>query len=70
MIGDIPGMGTSLGRDLNANRNECAQKCSQKPKCLSFEHSNTELRCNLNTVAEPSEGQYKDYLFCSKTGKT
>ena len=69
-IGDIPGWGTSLGSALDANRDECAQKCSELPLCLSFEHSNTELKCNLNTEAEPaSNGAYKDYAFCSKIGK-
>ena len=69
MDGDIWGWGTSLGSALTLNRNECAQKCSQQPKCLSFEHSNTEEKCNLNTAAKPSQGKNKDYAFCSK-GKT
>ena len=69
MFGDIPGWGTSLGSKVRATRQECAARCDQHINCLSFEHSNTEFLCNLNTIEEPSVGQFKDYAFCSKIRK-
>lgn len=66
--GDVPGWGTDLGSALELTRGECARKCSEKDTCLSFEHSNTEMKCNLNKIAEPSSGPYKDYVFCKKQG--
>ena len=68
--GYIFGWETLLGKTLHPiNRDECAQKCSEKPQCKSFEHSNEELKCNLNTAFEPSQRPALDYAFCSKTGK-
>ena len=69
MYGDVPGWGTSLSSKFPASREECAASCDRHVDCLSFEHSNTELFCNLNTVESPSVGQYKDYAFCSKIRK-
>ena len=69
MFGDIPGWGTSLGSKIKATRQECAKMCSRHTGCLSFEHSNTEFLCNLNTVEQPSNRKYKDYAFCSKIRK-
>ena len=66
---DVPGMGSDLGSDLTLTREECARKCSEKDECLSFEHSYTEGKCSLNRVAEPTQGPYKDYAFCTKQGK-
>lgn len=67
--GDLPGWGTDLGGALRLTREDCARKCSDEEKCLSFEHSYTEEKCNLNKESEPTEGPYNDYAFCTKQGK-
>ena len=64
----LPGFGTFLGSALLLTKDQCAQKCCKKALCKSFEHSPTELKCNLNIASNPSQEPYKDYAFCSKTG--
>ena len=68
--GDVAGWGTDIGSKLPLTRQECANSCNENSLCLSFEHSNTELLCNLNKIAEPTEGllPFQDYAFCVKTG--
>ena len=67
--GDILGWGSEdLGSALTLTRQECAQKCKETDACLSFEHSYTEGKCNLNKLAEPTRGPYRDYDFCTKKG--
>ena len=66
--GDLPGWGTDIGSALNLTRQECAQKCNDEFSCMSFEHSHTELKCKLNKIAEPSQGPFRDYVFCIKPG--
>ena len=34
--------------------------------CLSFEQSNTKQLCNLNRIAEPTQGPHEDFAFCVK----
>ena len=67
--GDIPGWGESLASYPRTSRAQCAQACSELPKCMSFEHSTKELKCNLNTEVEPTAPKYNDYVFCAKSGK-
>jgi len=62
--GDIPGWG--MGGQSVASCQACAELCTANDKCNSFECSATELRCNLNEEADPSQGKYKDYMFCTK----
>ena len=69
MDGDVTGWGSSLGSQLSLTREKCAEECDRFADCLSFEHSNTESSCNLNTIEEPSARKYKDYVFCSKISK-
>jgi len=68
-IGDIPGWGTVDGVG-GAQRvphcDQCARLCSNNANCLSYECSMTDLNCNLNNVANPTTGAYKDYAFCTK----
>ena len=59
-------MGTSMGSALSLTRQECADKCTEKKECLSFEHSATKNKCNLNSIAEPTQGPYQDFAFCVK----
>ena len=66
--GDLPGWGTGIGGSYDLSRDECAQKCNDDSSCMSFEHSDTQTKCNLNNIAEPSQGQYLDFVFCTKTG--
>ena len=68
--GDLPGWGTDIGSALDLSRQECAEKCDGASSCMSFEHSDTEMKCNLNKIAEPSQGPFRDYVFCTKMGKT
>ena len=64
--GDLPGWGSDLGERLYLSRQECADKCSKLRDCLSFEHSKTSNLCNLNRIAEPTEGPFQDFAFCMK----
>ena len=64
--GDLPGWGTDLGSALDLTREECAMKCNREKTCMSFEHSPTQMKCNLNKIAEPSQRPYKDFVFCTK----
>ena len=64
--GDLPGWGTDLGSALDLTREECAMKCNREKACMSFEHSPTQMKCNLNKIAEPSQRPYKDFVFCTK----
>ena len=66
--GNIPGWGSYLGSGLELTRNECAERCNVENFCLSFEHSSSEKRCNLNEFGEPTVEPYKDYVFCTKQG--
>ena len=66
-IGDEPGWGTDLGSRLSLSLQECADECSKKTACLSFEQSSSNKLCNLNRVAKPkNQGPYKDFVFCMK----
>ena len=64
--GDLPGWGSDLGERLYLSRQQCADKCSKHRDCLSFEHSKTTNLCNLNRIAEPTEGPFEDFAFCVK----
>jgi len=64
--GDLPGWGSDLGERLYLSRQQCADKCSKHRDCLSFEHSKTTNLCNLNRIAEPTEGPFQDFAFCMK----
>ena len=64
--GDLPGWGTDIGSQLDLSLEDCAERCNGETTCLSFEHSPTEIKCNLNQIAEPSRGTYRDYIFCTK----
>ena len=64
--GDLPGWGTDIGSALDLTREECEMKCNHEKACMSFEHSPTQMKCNLNKIAEPSQRPYKDFVFCTK----
>jgi len=63
--GKVDGVG---GGQQVPNCNECAELCSDHDNCLSYECSETELKCNLNSDANPTAGAWKDYAFCTKNG--
>lgn len=68
-LGDIPGNGRIFfqgGAEKVQSCNECGEKCDRRARCLSYECSPTDLRCNLNEHSEPSAVPYKDYMFCTK----
>ena len=74
--GDVPGWGSIISLpsffaspDLPSidDINSCALACDLTPDCCSFEFSQTEVRCNLNTECGPTSTEiYKDYTFCVK----
>ena len=66
--GDLPGWGTDIGSALDLSLEDCAERCNGEKTCLSFEHSPTQIKCNLNKIAEPSGGPYSDFIFCTKIG--
>ena len=62
--GDYPGWG-QVGHFANiSDTDKCGAKCLSTAGCRSYEYSTTEKKCNLNTVAAPSDGIHKDYAFC------
>eukprot|EP01084_Bolivina_argentea_P058080 106041_1 len=66
-IGDIPGWGDIDGWLNVGNCDECAGKCKNSShRCQSYECSPTDLLCNLNTQADPSQRAYEDYRFCTR----
>ena len=75
--GDVPGWGSIISLpnffaspDLPAidNIDSCALACDLTPDCCSFEFSQTEVRCNLNTECGPTSTEnYNDYTFCGKS---
>merc|ERR1711902_297068 len=71
-IGDTPGSGSVDGAGSAQQVptcNKCAKLCSDRDNCLSYECSKTELKCNLNSDADPLRTKaHKDYAFCTKIG--
>merc|ERR1711902_133226 len=71
-IGDTPGSGIVDGAGSAQQVptcNKCAKLCSDRDNCLSYECSKTELKCNLNSDADPLRTKaHKDYAFCTKIG--
>ena len=65
----MPGWGTDIGSSLDLTKQQCAEKCNGENSCMSFEHSDTDMKCNLNKIAEPSQGPFRDYVFCTKIGR-
>ena len=64
--GDVPGWGSDLGGRIRLSRQECAIRCNKHRDCHSFEHSNTKNLCNLNRIAETTQGPFEDFVFCVK----
>ena len=46
----------------------CTEACTCERRCLSYEFSPREKRCNLNKESEPTDprGNFGDYLFCQR----
>ena len=65
-IGDLPGWGSDLGSALELTEGQCAHRCDERHGCLSFEHSQIQMTCNLNRIAEPTSEAYEDFKFCIK----
>ena len=67
--GDISGWGTIAGHGGGedvVSCDECGNICNGMLLCLSFECSQTALKCNLNTANLPRDPSYLDYMFCAK----
>merc|ERR1711928_120515 len=64
--GNVVGRGYKNWNDYS--HDECAKACCFDEKCLSFEFSEKERRCNLNKEHVPtdSRGNFGDYVFCKK----
>ena len=67
--GGLPGFGSDIGSSLGLTRYECALKCNGDKSCMSFQHSNTQKKCNLSKIVEPSPAPYLDFIVCTKTGR-
>ena len=65
--GDIPGWGSISGSHSTTTINDCSALCDKDASCRSFEYSKTEMICNLNREHEPTQGPFRDYLFCTCT---
>ena len=68
--GDLPGWGTDIGSALDLTRQECAQKCNGEKRCMSFEHSNTQMKCNLNKIPFLAITFLCTFLPCQIEGTT
>ena len=66
--GSIPGRDGELILPSKITKTECMNACSLKDSCLSFQHSASKMRCNLNELALPIFAHDEDYVFCSKNG--
>ena len=66
--GDVPGWGSDIGSRLDLTLEQCAKRCSNEISCLSFEHSFSKKKCNLNKISEPTQEPNADFIFCTKTG--
>lgn len=66
--GDVPGWGSDIGSRLDLTLEQCAKRCNNEIHCLSFEHSPSKKKCNLNKIAEPTQDPNADFMFCTKTG--
>ena len=66
--GDLPGWGTDIGSALDLSLENCVKRCDVEKTCLSFEHSRKYMKCNLNEIAEPTQGPTPDFIFCTKIG--
>ena len=67
--GDIPSRDNELILPSKVTKVQCVEACNLKDSCLSFQHSPSKMRCNLNELALPIFSPKEDYLFCSKNGK-
>ena len=64
----MPGWGSDIGSRLDLTLEQCAKRCNNEISCLSFEHSPSKKKCNLNKIAEPTQDSNADFIFCSKIG--
>ena len=64
--GDVPGTGYKGSLPLTTE--QCAQRCNDEKKCLSFETNPSEKKCHLNDVANPTVPKYPKYDYCIKLG--
>merc|ERR1711973_573910 len=65
MEGNVVGRGF-LNWD-NYTQYKCMKVCEGEEKCMSYEFSPTEKRCNLNEESDPTDprGKFGDYMFCT-----
>ena len=66
MEGDIHGNG--LVQIYGLNITLCAEECTARQDCKSFEHSETNNHCHLNGKQVPNSPKWEDFQFCSKDG--
>lgn len=65
VLGDVTGGGV-VGTSKVTNCGECAQRCRDNARCLSYECSASDGVCNLNDRADPDWGAHRDYAMCSR----
>jgi len=66
--GDVAGW-DHFGRGMSnkkATAELCADDCSQREECLSFEWGPTTNICSLNKKAMPGMKPFEDYIFCKR----
>ena len=64
--GDVSG--TGYKGTLSLTTEQCAQRCNDEKKCLSFETNPSEKKCNLNDIANPTRPKVPKYDYCIKSG--
>ena len=66
-FGDVSGWGSIRGLASVKNIESCAKHCDITSGCCSFEYSQSEQSCNLNSECAPTSTEvYKDFSFCGK----
>mmetsp|Transcript_1014 Transcript_1014/g.3141 ORF Transcript_1014/g.3141 Transcript_1014/m.3141 type:complete len:236 (+) Transcript_1014:59-766(+) len=68
LVGDVGGW-DQFGREmsnLKDTMSQCAEDCSDRLACGSFEYSTRTKICSLNKEAEPTMARFEDYTFCQK----
>jgi len=68
MSGDVAGPGT-VDNTIHSSDNitHCEATCKSKQSCLSFEYSQIHSSCAINKEYYPTNEQWDDAAFCSRT---
>ena len=64
--GDSNGGAHRIESKIVKDIEECGDRCNNNEKCRSLEWNPSGKWCNLMSTEITDNGDYKDYLFCTK----